>query len=64
MVAIDSGDAQAWANLGALYGTTGRWSEARQAYENALARDPENPDARAGMRMLDGIALPPGSGVE
>jgi cytochrome c-type biogenesis protein CcmH/NrfG len=63
-VAVDSSDAQAWANLGALYGTSGRWGEARQAYASALARDPANADARAGLRILDGIAAPSGTEVE
>ncbi len=62
--AVDSRDAQAWANLGALYATTGRGGEARRAYASALARDPENADAQAGLRILDGIAVPPGPEVE
>lgn len=62
--AVDSSDAQVWANLGALYGTTGRWGEAREAYASALARDPENADARAGLRILEGIAVPPRSKAE
>jgi hypothetical protein len=50
--------AQARANLGALYGTAGRWDEARRAYGAALALDPENRDAQAGMRALESLTSP------
>jgi len=62
-VAVDP-SAQAWANLGALYGTTSRWGAARAAYASALSRDPANADAQAGLRILDGIAAPSGTGLE
>lgn len=60
-VEVDSDDAQAWANLGALYGSTRRFDEARSAYAAALARDPHNRDAAAGMRALEALAPPVGS---
>jgi tetratricopeptide (TPR) repeat protein len=61
---VDPMDAQAWANLGALYGATGRLDEARRSYERALERDPRNADARRGLRILDGLAPPPGSRLD
>jgi tetratricopeptide (TPR) repeat protein len=63
VVELEGEDAQAWANLGALYGRTRRFDEARRAYSAALARDPENRDARAGMRMLEALAPPVGSAL-
>ena len=52
---LASDDAQAWANLAALYGTTGRIPEARRAYAKALALDPANADAKEGMRLLEHV---------
>jgi tetratricopeptide (TPR) repeat protein len=53
VVSLEPGDAQAWANLAAVYGSTRRWAEAREAYVKALTLDSANPDARAGLRMLE-----------
>ncbi|HEV8578195.1 MAG TPA: tetratricopeptide repeat protein [Thermoanaerobaculia bacterium] len=39
---IDSGNALAWANLGAVYVHLGKTAEARSYYDKALSLDPEN----------------------
>ncbi len=39
---VDSGNAMAWANLGAMYGLLRRDAEARSCYDKALSLNPEN----------------------
>jgi hypothetical protein len=62
VVEIEPDEAQGWANLAALYGTTGRTLAAGRAYAEALRRDPANADARAGMRILEGMIPSPEGG--
>jgi Flp pilus assembly protein TadD len=57
VVELEPEDPQAWANLGALYGTTGRLDAARRAYGEALRRDRTNANAQSGLRILE--ELPP-----
>jgi tetratricopeptide (TPR) repeat protein len=62
VVELEPDRSQAWSNLAALYGMAGRLGEARRTYQRALERDARNPDALAGLRMLDALERPSGPG--
>jgi len=51
-LALNDSDSHAHFNLGLVYASTGRTTEARKEYQRALASDPGNQDALAALRKL------------
>ena len=52
-VELDSSLADAWYNLGGALYTAGQLTEAGQAFEKALALNPDNEKARQGLAAVD-----------
>ena len=52
-VELNPGDAQAWSNYASLDASLGRFGQARQKWQQALAIDPEFGPARTGLRRLE-----------
>lgn len=52
-VALDPGDADAWNQLGVMAANAGRWAEARDRFQRALAAFPGHPAAAENLRLLD-----------
>jgi len=51
---VESPDSVAtWNNLGSAYASLGQWDASRAAYQEAIARDPANAEARFGLALID-----------
>lgn len=59
LLAVDPGESVLHFSLGNQYAQQGRWAEARQAYGQAAAMDPENPDYAFNLAVsLEHMRLP------